>query len=120
MALLEKKIAEDGMLVSPTLVFTLEPGQIDKNIAGLVANKIAAKYQRSCLVLIRSNIINPETNQIENHYAGSGRGFSKDGPSRFKDQCKKTGVVDYAEGHLGAFGVSLDERKIDEFKEKLN
>lgn len=120
MALLEKKIAEDDMLVSPTLIFTLEPGQIDRNIAGLVANKIVAKYQRSCLVLTRSNIINPETNQIENHYAGSGRGFSKDGPTHFKDQCKKTGVVDYAEGHLGAFGVSLDERKIDEFKEKLN
>jgi hypothetical protein len=44
MALLDKKVEEDNMLQFPTLIFKLEPGQIDPGIAGLVANKLAAKY----------------------------------------------------------------------------
>ena len=120
MALLEKKIEEDEMLRYPTLIFTLEPNQIDRNIAGLVANRLANRYQRSCLVLTRVNSINPETNQLENHYMGSGRGFSMDGPSRFKEQCLETGLLDFGAGHLGAFGLSLDERNLDDFKKELN
>lgn len=120
MEFLEKKMQDGEMLKSPTLIFKLEPGQVEKNLAGLVANKLANKYQRPCLVLTRVNEVNPETNQIENHYVGSGRGYSKTGPVRFKDQCQETEVVDYVAGHLGAFGISVDERKFTEFEEKLN
>lgn len=120
MELLEDIIHKDNMLQTPTLVFLLEPGQIDRSIAGLVANKIAAKYQRCCLVLTRTSIINPATNQLENHYIGSGRGFSRIGETRFKLQCADTAEVDYAEGHLGAFGVSINENNLEAFKNKLN
>ena len=120
MELLEKKIQNEHMLQYPTLIFKLEPGQVEKNLAGLVANRLAAKYQRPCLVLTRVNEINEQTNQIENHYVGSGRGYSKVGPSVFKDQCQNTGVVDFVAGHPAAFGLSVDERKFDELQEKLN
>ena len=120
MELLEKKIQEDNMLEYPTLVFALEPGQVERNIAGLIGNRLANKYQRPCLVLIRNNTVNPKNNQIENHYVGSGRGYEKTGLKDFKKCCQNTGVTDFEAGHVNAFGCSVDERNLEIFKEKLN
>ena len=53
MALLEGLIESNNMMQHKVLLFLLEPGQIDRNIAGLVANKIMAKYQRPCCILTR-------------------------------------------------------------------
>ena len=53
MELLEKKIKEENLLNHKVLLFLLEPGQIDRNIAGLVANKLMAKYQRPVCVLTK-------------------------------------------------------------------
>ena len=49
--LLEKMIQEKNLLDHKVLLFLLEPGQIDRNIAGLCANKLMAKYQRPVCVL---------------------------------------------------------------------
>jgi len=32
----------------------MDPGQIDRNVAGLVANKIMAKYQRPVCILTKT------------------------------------------------------------------
>ena len=53
MELLEGMIEKDNLLENKVLLFLLEPGQIDRNIAGLVANKLMAKYQRPCCVLTK-------------------------------------------------------------------
>lgn len=50
---LENKIEEENLLNHKVLLFLLEPGQIDRNIAGLVANKLMAKYQRPVCVLTK-------------------------------------------------------------------
>ena len=50
---LEKKIEEEHLLNNKVLLFLLEPGQIDPNIAGLIANKFMAKYQRPCCILTK-------------------------------------------------------------------
>ena len=42
-------------------------------------------------------------------YAGSARGCDKTGISDFKSICLQTGVCNYAEGHPGAFGLSINE-----------
>ena len=52
--LLERLIEERNLLDHKVLLFLLEPGQIDKNIAGLVANKLMAKYQRPVCVLTKT------------------------------------------------------------------
>lgn len=54
MELLEKQIIQKDLLKHKVLLFLLEPGQIDKNIAGLTANKLMAKYQRPVCVLTRT------------------------------------------------------------------
>lgn len=98
---LEKLIKERDLLKNKVLLFLLEPGDIDKNIAGLVANKIMAKYQRPCCVLTKV----VEKGKVS--YTGSARGCDKTGIINFKDICEKTGCVDFATGHQGAFGLSI-------------
>ena len=123
MALLEGMIKSHNMMEHKVLLFLLEPGQIDKNIAGLTANKIMAKYQRPCCILTRVEeadesitlLSNPPKPGIKVSYQGSARGCDKVGVTEFKDICEKTGVIMYAEGHQGAFGLGIEEHRIKEF-----
>ena len=48
---IEQMIEDQDLLSHKVLLFLLEPGEIDKNIAGLIANKIMAKYQRPVCIL---------------------------------------------------------------------
>jgi len=48
---IEYKIQKHNLLEHKVLLFLLEPGEVDRNIAGLVANKIMAKYQRPVCML---------------------------------------------------------------------
>lgn len=50
---IEQKIEKHNLLSHKVLLFLLEPGEVDKNIAGLVANKIMAKYQRPVCMLTK-------------------------------------------------------------------
>ena len=52
--MLEKMIETNHMLDHKILLFLLEPGQIDAEIRGLIANKFMAKYQRPCCLLTKT------------------------------------------------------------------
>ena len=95
------------MMEHKVLIFLLEPGQVDPNIAGLIANKIMAKYQRPTLMLTKRDGL----------YQGSARGYSKSGIENFKDICQETGLVEYAEGHQNAFGIGIKSENIEKFIE---
>lgn len=110
MELIENLIEKNNMMEHKVLLFLLEPGQIEKNIAGLCANKIMAKYQRPCCILTK----------VENTYQGSARGCDKTGINNFKEICENTGVIMYAEGHQGAFGLGIATENIDKFIEKTD
>lgn len=125
MALVEEQIEKKHMMNHKVLIFLLEPGQVDPNIAGLIANKIMAKYQRPTLMLTKCEILNPNIILTSNppqpyydiYYRGSARGYSKSGIENFKDICAGTGLVEYAEGHQNAFGISIKKEYIDKFIE---
>ena len=51
--ILEHKIEENNLLDHKVLLFLLEPGEINSNIAGLIANKFMAKYQRPVCILTK-------------------------------------------------------------------
>jgi len=53
LATIESMIKQKGLLNHKVLLFLLEPGQVDRNIAGLIANKIMAKYQRPVCLLTK-------------------------------------------------------------------
>lgn len=124
--LLEQKIEEQNLLDHKVLLFLIEPGEIDRNIAGLIANKFMAKYQRPCCILTRveeektvpviseDGELTSET-RIEVSYQGSARGCDKVGINNFKDICGSTGCTMYEEGHQGAFGLGILKSQIDNF-----
>ena len=125
MALLENMIIEENLLDHKVLLFLLEPGQIDRNIAGLIANKFMAKYQRPCCILtkvterIGGEMILPQVGLLPDEveytpvktkvsYQGSARGYDKSGITNFKDICAAAPSTLYAEGHQGAFGLGIE------------
>jgi single-stranded-DNA-specific exonuclease len=109
MELVEGQIESSHLMDHKVLIFLLDKGQIDPNIAGLIANKIMAKYQRPVLMLTKS------IKEDYTIYAGSARGYSKSGIDNFKDICSDTGLVEYAEGHQNAFGIAIRPENIQEF-----
>ena len=130
---IERRIEKYNLLDHKVLLFLLEPGEVDKNIAGLVANKIMAKYQRPVCILtkVETKIVGLKVSDVELpwneyeevcviSYAGSARGCDKTGITDFKQICIDTGVCNYAEGHPGAFGISINEENIQTFIQKTD
>ena len=86
-----------------------------------------AKYQRPVCMLTAIPHYQEQTIPWEDagtvskiEYAGSARGCDKTGINDFKSICLATGVCNYAEGHPGAFGVSIDAANIDTFIQKTD
>lgn len=111
---IERMIEEQNLLDHKVLLFLLEPGQVDRNIAGLIANKIMAKYQRPTCLL---------TKVIDNgniSYQGSARGCDKVGINDFKSICAETGLTMFETGHPGAFGLGILQENLLAFIEKTD
>ena len=120
---LESMIEEQNLLDHKVLLFLLEPGEVDKNVAGLVANKFMAKYQRPCCILTKTEekvvahvagLVEPLTHILPT-YQGSARGCDLAGVTMFKDLCEATGLTTFIAGHQGAFGIGIRECNIDKF-----
>lgn len=115
---LENQIEAQNLLNNKVLLFKLNVGDIDRNIAGLVANKFMAKYQRPCCILTR--VEETQDDNVIVSYQGSARGCDKTGIDNFKEICEATNCIMYAEGHQGAFGLGILEENIDKFIERTN
>lgn len=128
---LEKMIEDQHLLNHKVLLFLLEPGTVEKNVAGLIANKFQAKYQRPVCILTKAiteenvggvytehfdsffEVISP----VEIVYQGSARGCNTVGIREFKSLCAGTGLCEYCTGHEGAFGLGIKEENIQAFLE---
>ena len=108
---LENLIEKNNLLDNKVLLFLLEPGQVDRNIAGLIANKFMAKYQRPCCILTK--VTEENNGEVRVSYQGSARGYDKSGITNFKDICEAAPGTMYAQGHQGAFGLGIDLGKYD-------
>jgi single-stranded-DNA-specific exonuclease len=121
MARLEGMIEDNSMMEHKVLLFLLEPGEVEPNVAGLVANKIMGKYQRPCAVLTKREREADATPTLVARkyfsYEGSARGCDKADVSDFKDICEATGLTQYVAGHQGAFGLGILPEDIDYFLE---
>lgn len=128
---LEKLIEEQNLMEHKVLLFLLEPNEIDKNIAGLIANKIANKYQRPCCILtkvVKTNYVisneegdiagfsGDEPKILDIEYQGSARGYELTGLTNFKDICEECGA-EWAAGHQNAFGLCIKKDNINNFIE---
>lgn len=110
MQILEKNIEKNNMMNHKVLLFLLEPGEIAPGLAGLVANKIMAKYQRPCCILTRGK--DEDENEI---FQGSARGYNKSGIDSFKEICEQSNVIQFAAGHANALGLGILEADVPAF-----
>lgn len=116
MDLLEQRIQSNRLTENGIIICCCEPGEVEKSLAGLVANKIQAKYQHPCLVLTRSK----GKDDKEYYYRGSARNYSMSEIEDMRQLCEDTGDVEYAQGHSSAFGISIPESKLEDFIQKTN
>ena len=116
MDLLEQRIQSSRLTENGIIICCCEPGEVEKNLAGLVANKIQAKYQHPCLVLTKSK----GKDDKEYFYRGSARNYSMSEIEDMRQLCEDTGDVEYAQGHSSAFGISIPESKLEDFIQKTN
>lgn len=119
---IENIITELGLLENKILVVPTEQEEVDKNLAGLIANQLASKYARPTLVLRRIEAPNKvmADNETTVVYEGSGRNYGKSRLENFRQFCNDTGLVVYAEGHASAFGVCIREENLQAFINKTN
>lgn len=108
-------IAEARLLKNKMLVVPVDENDVDKNLAGLIANQLASKYAKPTLIL---RIIKHEDGTVT--YEGSGRNYGRSRLENLRQFCNDTGLVMYAEGHASAFGIGIEEKNYYKFIEKTN
>lgn len=116
LAFFESKIEKENLLDDKIILLLCEPGDVEKNLAGLVANKLQAKYQRPCAILTRSKLVNDK----EDFYRGSMRNYGLSERQNLKDDLEATGQIEFCAGHQGAAGLGIAESKIESFIESFN
>ena len=85
---IERIIEEKKLLNNKILAIKLDTFEADKNLTGLIANQLMAKYQRPVLLL----------NKTEDGWEGSGRGYDKSKFDNLREFLKESDLVLYAEG----------------------
>lgn len=80
-----------------------------RSITGLIANRLVQQFQMPALMLI--------TNE-DGTVSGSGRGYEKAFKS-FRQWCLDTKKFELAQGHDNAFGVVINEEKLEKLKEEI-
>jgi single-stranded DNA-specific DHH superfamily exonuclease len=107
---IERIIKEKNLLNNKILVIKLDSFAADKNLTGLIANQLMAKYQRPVLLL----------NKTADGWEGSGRGYDKSKFDNLREFLKDSDLVMYAEGHANALGVGITEDNFTTFIDYSN
>lgn len=107
---IEEIIETKKLYENKIIIVTLNDGDIDKRITGLVANQIAGKYNHPTLILSKT----------EKGFEGSARNVSQSSFENFKDFVLNSGYSLYAEGHQNAWGCGISEDKLEPFIDYSN
>ena len=109
---LETTITKDSLASNPIIVLDTKGG-LDKNLNGLVANQIMAKYARPVFVIAEK----------EGVISGSARNYECEQMPDLRTFVEESGFANYATGHGNAFGISFTKENLQKFlnyaKEKL-
>ena len=107
---IERIIKEKNLLENKILAIKLDTFAADRNLTGLIANQLMAKYQRPVLLL----------NKTADGWEGSGRGYDKSKFDNLREFLKESGMIMYAEGHANALGVGITDKEFKAFIEYSN
>ena len=112
---IDELIQEQGMFDDPLLLILLERDDFNPNIIGLMANQVAAKYNKPTLIL---RAVKDEDGQT--YWRGSGRNIKGTEFESLQAYLLSTGLVEYAQGHDNALGVSIPAQNIEAFRLQIN
>lgn len=85
-------------------------GTVAKDLNGLIANQMQAKYKRPALVV----------SEVDGYIEGSARGYESNIMKDFKSYVINSGLAEFAEGHPNAFGVRFTKENFKKFIEFSN
>lgn len=85
-------------------------GTVAKDLNGLIANQMQAKYKRPALVV----------SEVDGYIEGSARGYESNIMKDFKSYVVDSGLAEFAEGHPNAFGVRFTKENFKKFIEFSN
>lgn len=112
----EKIIKDNDLNKNKILAIKIENvSETNKNITGLVANKIMSKYQKPTLLL---NKTIDENGDI--FWMGSGRGITGSDFNNFQKFLIDSNLVEFAEGHHQAFGANISDKNFKNLIEYAN
>ena len=112
-------IKKDKLLENKILAIRLDPKYAtDKNLTGLIANGLLDTFNRPILILNQE--VEKEDGVEKVYWRGSGRGYDKANLGSLRDLLVQSGLVEYAQGHASAFGVSLPAENYDALVEYIN
>ena len=122
-----RTIEEENLLENKILAIRLDPKYAaDKNLTGLIANGLLDTYCRPILILnkieeeIEEEIDGKNIIKKVVKWQGSGRGYDKANLGSLRDLLEQSGLVDYAQGHAMAFGVSFPEENYEALVQYVN
>ena len=114
--IIKENIKKNNLLNNPILIIQLD-NPIEENLTGLIANQIMSDYMRPVLLLNRYIEIDEETGEILKFaWRGSGRNATYSKLINFREFLADSGLVEYANGHASAFGVSVLDENLEDFK----
>lgn len=116
MAILQKKIEDEHLTDHAIITCVCGPDEVEKNIAGLVANRIQAMYQHPTLVLIKTK----DADDSEIVYRGSARNYSMCENQDMRAVCLASEEMLLAQGHANAFGAAVAASHFDAFVKKTD
>ena len=114
----EKHIT-DQYLNENSIILVDTKSKVNKNLNGLVANQIMAKYQRPTLV-VSLETVEDESGEKKEFYMGSARNFETKVLENFKEFINESGLAEFAEGHASAFGVKFAKENLHKFLDHAN
>ena len=109
-------IIEKQNLNSNKALFINGSDIINESLIGLVAMKVADKYQKPCIILRRRK-------HIENEpylYGGSCRNFDNSPVDSLKNELVSTGLFEFVQGHDNAAGVCINRANVVSAIEAVN
>lgn len=109
-AYVEKVILEQGLDKNKIIVVEVD-ASLDKNLTGLIANQLMAKYQKPVLLVRETE---------EGLLQGSARGYDKSELRDLKDFLFNSDLVEYAEGHANAMGIGIKRDKVQNLIDYAN
>lgn len=110
------KLIQEKEIYKDKVMFINVSDILGETLTGLVAIKIAEKYNRPCLLLRRQKV--REDGSL--YYGGSCRNFDNSPIKSLKDFLDSTGTFEFVQGHDNAAGISIPRENIAKSIEMCN